>query len=287
MSLSLTKEVGTRLKKNHKTFARIAEMILLLPAILVVCILFVYPFIHSLINSFRRGDEWGITNYITVWQLYRGDLLYTIWVATVSLTILLILGIFIGGYLRLYKNSMIEFLFKVPLFVPYVVVAHAMRVFLAPNGTLNAVLSILGIIDIENSTSIVFSTKGIVTALVWKNISMVLLLMMGAFRGIDNSYIDAAKNIGAKNLKIIINILVPMAKNSIMVASILIFTSMMGSFSIPAMLASGNDSQMIMVDLYYQIVYQNNYGVANAIGVISYLVSMGAAIYYLKMVTKK
>jgi ABC-type sugar transport system permease subunit len=53
------------------------------------------------------------------------------------------------------------------------------------------------------------------------------------------------------------------------------------------MLGNTEGAQMAMVDLYYQIVYQNNYGVANAIGVISYLVSMGAAIYYLRTVTKK
>ena len=83
------------------------------------------------------------------------------------------------------------------------------------------------------------------------------------------------------------NVLLPMAKGAIVVASVLIFTSIIGNFSIPIMMGNTSGSQVLMVDLYYQIVYQNNYGVANAIGVVAYIISMGAAIYYLRMVTKE
>ena len=116
---------------------------------------------------------------------------------------------------------------------------------------------------------------------------MALLLMMGAFRSIDDNYIEAAYNVGAHRLHMIAKILVPMAKGAIAVAAVLIFTSIIANFSIPVMLGVGNGPRMVMVDLYYQIVYQHNYGAANAIGVISYLISLGAAIYYLKLVTQK
>lgn len=266
---------------------RIAGTALILPAILIVCVLFVYPFLLSLVSSFQTPDGWGLEHYRTVWDLYLGDLWYTVWISLGSLAVLLVFGTLLGGFLRLHSHPFIEFLFKVPLFIPFVVVGHAMRVFLAPNGTLNATLAIFGLIDLNDPPSLAYSSAGIIVALAWKNLSLALLLMMGAFRGIDNSYIEAAHNVGASKLKIITSILIPMAKSSIAVASILIFTSMMGSFSIPVMLGNSEGAQMAMVDLYYQIVYQNNYGAANAIGVISYLISMGAAIYYLKMVTKK
>jgi len=44
---------------------------------------------------------------------------------------------------------------------------------------------------------------------------------------------------------------------------------------------------MVMIDVYYRIVQHNDYGVANALGVVSYLTASGAAIYYLSTVTKK
>ena len=267
--------------------SRIAGMALFVPAILIVAVLFVYPFCLSLLRSFQTEQGWGLQNYLTVWDLYKGDMLYTLEISLASLIILLLFATILGGYLRLKQNNTLEFLFKIPLFIPFVVVGHAMRVFLAPHGTLNVLLAAIGLINLDNPPSIAFSGTGVVFALVWKNLSFALLMMMGAFRSVKDSYIDAAYNIGAKSLKTIFSILVPMSKGAISVAAVLIFTSMMGSFSIPVMLGTANGPQMAMVDLYYQIVYQNNYGVANAIGVISYLISMGAAIYYLKLVTKE
>src|SRR5690625_3990062 len=120
--------------------SRIAGTALVLPAILIVVVLFIYPFFFSILRSFQTDTGWGFGNYVTVWELYRGDVLYTIWIAFASLLVLLVFGVLLGGFLRLHFNNVIEFLFKIPLFVPFVVVGHAMRVFLAPNGTLNALL---------------------------------------------------------------------------------------------------------------------------------------------------
>jgi len=71
------------------------------------------------------------------------------------------------------------------------------------------------------------------------------------------------------------------------VAAVLIFTSMLGSFSIPLMIGSGRGAQMVMIDVYYRIVFHGDYGTANALGVISYLMASGAAVYYLKTIAKK
>jgi len=68
---------------------------------------------------------------------------------------------------------------------------------------------------------------------------------------------------------------------------VLIFTSMLASFSIPMMIGQGQGPQMVMIDVYYRIVQHADYGVANALGVVSYLTASGAAIYYLRSVTKK
>lgn len=271
----------------QSVISRVAGMALIVPAVLVVSILFVYSFFLSLVGSFQVDGGWGLGNYYTVWESYKGDFLYTVTISLTSLSVLLLLSIFLGGFLRLHANTFIEFFFKIPLFIPFVVVGHAMRVFLAPNGTLNAILATMGLVNPDNPPSLAFSGTGIVVALVWKNLSLALLLMMGAFRSIDSSYIEAAYNVGASPLNMIIKVLVPMTKGAIAVSAVLIFTSMMGSFSIPVMLGAGSGPQMAMVDLYYQIVYQHNYGVANAIGVISYVIAMGTAIYYLKLVTKQ
>ncbi|NEW04861.1 sugar ABC transporter permease [Paenibacillus sp. SYP-B3998] len=258
------------------------------PAIAVVALLFVYPFILSFISSLRSQDEvWTFGNYTEAFSLYGGDLLFTLWVCLVSLALLILLTAMIGGFLRLTAHPVLEFIFKIPLFVPFVVVGHAMRVFLAPHGTLNSAIAVTGWFNPDSLPSFAFTTFGLIAALVWKNLGLALLLVLGGFRSVNENMLEAARGMGAGKFKLIWHFLVPMNKGSIGVMAILTFTSMLGCFSIPAMLGNPGGRQMLMMDLYHQTVFQHNYGLANAIGVITYMASLGAAIYYLKGLSKK
>jgi hypothetical protein len=75
-------------------------------------------------------------------------------------------------------SAPIEFLLKVPLFVPFVVVGHAMRVFLAPHGTLNGLLLPLGILDPNRPPSLAGSWLGLSLALAWKHLALAALLFL-------------------------------------------------------------------------------------------------------------
>ncbi|WP_189019544.1 ABC transporter permease [Paenibacillus marchantiophytorum] len=258
------------------------------PAIAVVALLFMYPFVLSFLSSLRSQEQvWTLANYVEAFSLYGGDLLFTLWVCAVSLVLLIGCTAMIGGFLRLGAYPVLEFIFKIPLFVPFVVVGHAMRVFLAPHGTLNSAIAITGWFNPDMLPSFAFSTLGLVAALVWKNLGLALLLVLGGFRSVNEGMLEAARGMGAGKLRLIWHFLVPMNKSSIGVMAVLTFTSMLGCFSIPAMLGNAGGHQMLMMDLYHQSVYQHNYGLANAIGVITYVASMGAAIYYLKGLSKK
>ena len=112
--------------------------------------LFFLPFLSSAHLSLIREDQWSLRNYYLVWRLYKFDVLYTLWIAFISLVAVLGIAVFLCGYLRLHSNRTVEFLFKIPLFIPFVVVGHAMRVLLAPRGTLNAVLSQVGLINMSD-----------------------------------------------------------------------------------------------------------------------------------------
>jgi putative spermidine/putrescine transport system permease protein len=53
------------------------------------------------------------------------------------------------------------------------------------------------------------------------------------------------------------------------------------------MIGSGEPPQMVMIDVFYRINYQGDYGTANALGVVSYLMAMGVAGYYLRTISQK
>lgn len=117
--------------------------------------------------------------------------------------------------------------------------------------------------------------------------ALAILLTLGAFESVGDTFLEAARNFGAGWFRQVKDVLLPMSVTSIAVAAVLIFTSMLASFSIPMMIGGGEGPQMVMIDVYYRIKQQNDLGVANALGVVSYLCASGAAIYYLRSVTKK
>jgi ABC-type Fe3+ transport system permease subunit len=266
---------------------RIACLIIALPPLAIVVWLFFLPFLSSAHLSFLRDDQWSLRNYYLVWRLYKFDILYTLWIAFVSLAAVLAIAIFLCGYLRIHTNRPVEFLFKIPLFIPFVVVGHAMRVLLAPKGTLNAVLSQVGLINMADPPSIAFGWIGIAVSLIWKNLALAVLLVLGAYRSVDETFLEAARNFGASSFRQIKDILLPMSRASLAVASAFMFTSMLASFSVPLMIGSGEPPQMVMIDVFYRINYQQDYGTANALGVVSYLMAMAVAGYYLRTIARK
>jgi putative spermidine/putrescine transport system permease protein len=266
---------------------RLACLVIALPPLAIVVWLFFIPFLSSAYLSLLREDQWSLRNYYLVWRLYRYDILYTLWIAFFSLVSVLVIAIFLCGYLRIHTNRPVEFLFKIPLFIPFVVVGHAMRVLLAPKGTLNAALSQIGFVSMNDPPSIAFGWIGISVCLIWKNLALAVLLVLGSYRSVDETYLEAARNYGASTFQQIKDILLPMSKASLAVAGAFMFTSMLASFSVPLMIGSGEPPQMVMIDVFYRINYQMDYGTANALGVVSYLLAMGVAGYYLRTITQK
>jgi len=82
------------------------------------------------------------------------------------------------------------------------------------------------------------------------------------------------------------DILVPMAAPALAVSAVLIFSSMLASFSIPLMLGRGSGAQMLMIDVYYRFGQHGDFETASALGVVSYLLAMGAALVYVRRLTR-
>ncbi len=260
--------------------------VIVLPAVILVLIVYVYPFIQSFISSFKVDGAFSLDNYRYLVDVYLIDIVYTIVISVVSLLCVLIIAILVGGYLTINVNRVIEFLFKMPLFIPFVVVGHAIRTFLAPKGILNALLSVIGLVNIESPPDFVYGFTGTVIALTWKQMAFALLLIMGAFKSVDNSYLEAARNFGASGFKQIKDILLPLSWGSIGVSAVLIYTSFLQNFSVVMMMGKGDGPQHLMIDIYHRITYLNDLGVSNALGVVSYILAIGAAIIYLRKVMK-
>src|SRR4030095_1837028 len=123
-----------------------------------------------------------------------------------------IVAIAIAGYLTLGENpravSVLRWLYRWPLFIPFVVTGQVMRASLAKTGMLNHVLIGSGIIEPLSAQS-VLDWRGIVIAFVWKQAPFVTLLLAGAMASIDTQHIEAARNLGAKRLRVLFDVILP------------------------------------------------------------------------------
>jgi ABC-type Fe3+ transport system permease subunit len=239
------------------------------PPLVVLGLVFLWPLAASIGASFTRGGVLTLANYETVWRLYARDVAYTLGVALAGTVLTFAVAMPVCGWLRVRAFGPVEFLLKVPLFVPFVVVGHALRVFLAPW-----------------APGLAGSWTGIAVALAWKHVGLAALLLLGAFRAVDESYLEAARNFGAGTSRLTRDVLVPMAGPSLAVSAVLIFSSMLASFSIPLMMGRGSGSQMLMIDVYYRFGQHGDFETAAALGVVGYLLAMGAALVYLRRVMR-
>jgi ABC-type spermidine/putrescine transport system permease subunit I len=264
---------------------RNVSVFLVVPALAVVAALFVWPLFYSLIGAFQARDgAWTLANFGRAWELYRLDTLFTVVMVLLSCALIALLSVAIGGYLTLGESplakAILSFLYRWPLFIPFIVAAQCMRTFLGRNGMMNMSLVYFGIIDLEQAQSFL-DWRGIVIAFVWKQTPFVALMVTGAMGGLDRSTIEAARNLGASRFRILAEIVVPQVSRTLAVGLVLSFVTMMSVLSVPLML-SGQSPSMLTVNMAWRINSVGDYGTANALGFVAYAMSGFAAWFYLR-----
>ena len=264
---------------------RLLGLFLVAPALAGVFALFVYPLIFSVISAFTTKDgQATLANFARAFELYSLDIGFTLVIVSVSTLACGALAIAIGGYLILGENpravAILKWLYRWPLFIPFVVAAQCMRTFLAKNGLMNNTIVSLGLLEPIQTTSLL-DWRGVVITFVWKQTPFVALLVAGAMASLDRSTIEAARNLGAGRIRILIEIIVPQIMPTLVVGMILSFVTMMSVLSVPIMI-TGESPTMMTVDMAFRINAYGDYGTANALGVLSYLMTGAVAWFYLR-----
>lgn len=267
------------------------SLAMIAPALVIVLGLFMFPLVLSIQQAFIEPDGAGIgmANFVKAFALYGKDVLFTIVIVVVATVLTALVSISIGGFLILssgkYTVATLRWLFRLPLFVPFVVVAQMMRTFLAKFGLFNGLLMEIGLLTADTATGWL-DWRGIIFAFVWKQSAFATLVIGGAMASLDRSTIEAARDLGASRLRILIEIVIPQVKTTIAVTMVLSFVMMLSVLSVPIMLGTESPT-MITVDMAWRVNSYRDYGVANALGVISLLMASSVAWIYLRHAAKE
>jgi len=265
-------------------------LLLVSPALAIIVLLFLVPLGGAVTGAFQDpGGGFSFGNFVKTYQLYSTDIVFTIVIVALSALLTAAFSVAIAGYLTLGASpvavSILRWLYRWPLFIPFIVVGQILRTFLAKNGLMNNIFVASGLITPLHTIGFL-DWRGIVIAFVWKQTPFVTLLLAGAMASIDRGTIEAARNLGASRLRILLEIVLPQAAPTLMVGLTLSVVTMMSVLSVPLMIASQSPT-VITVDMAFRINAYGDYGVANALGLVSLLLTGAVAWIYLRQTMRE
>jgi len=172
--------------------------------------------------------------------------------ATLTTAILLAVAVPLAALLVLGRArwlAALEALSTLPLVLPPTVLGFFLLVLLGPRTVFGrGITSLLG-------HPLAFSFSGLVVGSVIYSLPFAVQPLVAGFGSVDSGLVDAARLLGAGPLRLILRLLVPLARRSLITAAVLTFLHTMGEFGVVLML--GGDipgaTRTLSIVLYNQV----------------------------------
>ena len=274
---------------------------LVLPALVTILLVALFPLVWTFWESLHLHDlrmPWlgrpfvGLSNYLDAVRdpRFRGALLHTLFFAVTSVTLELVIGLWLALALnRAFRGrGLVRAAVLVPWAIPTVVSALLWRfMFEGQTGIVNAVLTDLGVI---REPIVWFIQPGtawvpVIFADVWKTTPFVALLLLAGLQNIDASLYEAARIDGASAWRQFRHVTLPLLKPAILVALIFRTLDAFRVFDlIYALTGGGPGTSTEPIALYtFNALLQNlQFGYGSALSVIVFLVTFGLALVYIR-----
>ena len=230
-----------------------APYYLLLPFILLMS-LFLMGLCTGITQSFGVVPVFGLTKptvryYIEI--LTHKDLVasivYSLKIAMVSSIFAVILGSIICLFL-VYRErnnkdemSITERILKLPVITPHVVTAVFVINLFSNNGQLARLFFHLGMIQNQNQFPTLIHDRqgiGIVLAYVWKEAPFIVFFVLSLMKNINGKLGEVARNLGASEIQTMWRVTLPLCKESILSAWMIIFVFAFGGYELPFLLGA-------------------------------------------------
>ncbi len=211
------------------------------------------------IDSFtgKLVHVWTWANFDTVFtdSTYRQIAFRTIWMAAaVTVTDALIAFPFAYFMARIAGPRLRRVLFVLvllPLFSSYLARIYAWRLILNSDGALNWSLAKVGLP--EQSWAFTNTAMWIVFSYIW--LPFMIIPVYAALERIPDSFLEASRDLGARNLTTFRRVVLPLALPGIVAGSIFTFSLTLGDYITPSLV--GN------VDFIGNVIYRNVLGLTN------------------------
>jgi putative spermidine/putrescine transport system permease protein len=277
---------------RHALRRRATPYLLLAPALLVLGVFFFYPLWRLLLTTFYVQAGLGgplrgptLANYTRFLSdpFYRFVLGRTLRVAGLVTLIALLLGYPVALDLsrRPRRAALLTVLVVLPLAISLVVRGIGWIILTAPRGTLALAAQFLHLRP--EPFGILYSETAIVIGLTNVLLPFMVLSLHGALATIDPMLARAAADLGARPLRTLVTVILPLSLPGVVAGSLIVFTLAASFFVIPAML--GGDRVRVLSGITYdQGIVLLDLPFAGATAVILFAVVITTVILYQRVV---
>ena len=200
--------------------------------------------------------------------LYAQVFLQTVWICLLTALITLVVAYPLAFALVRTRNVALKSFLLItavtPLFLGEVVRTYSWIIVLGNTGFINSVLKGLGIID--RPIQMMFTTFGVVTALVHVTLPVMVIMLSAALSHIDRDYEKAATSLGAGPVKAFLTVTLPLSMPGVVAGVSTAFAWTFSAFATPQMIGGGKVS--MISTLVYQLGFASfNFPFAAALSV--------------------
>lgn len=275
------------MKKNNSVF----KFVFLAPVIIYSLILILLPLVYIFFLSFCQNDSYGgiiyhftLSNYLNIFDVtYLRILLKSCVIALITTFICICISYPFALILR-EKSEKIRNLMTKLVMIPFLtnslIRTYGWITLLRKNGVINS--GLLGLNIIDKPLSLMYNNLGIIIGMSYTLLPFMILPVCSAVFKIDNSLIEAARDLGAKPIKVFRYIIVPETISGIFNGSLMVFIPAIGYFFISDILGGGK--VMIIGNLIKnQFLTARNWPFGSAVSIFLILVTFILVRIYQKL----
>lgn len=246
-------------------------VLLLGPAVLLVLVLFIYPFIYGIQLSLETESGGMFANYRNFFEdaRERATIRTTFGLAMPATLINLAVAIPLAYRMRrkVRGQRFITGLFVIPMTLGTVLIAQGMLGFFGPRGWFNKTLELLRITD--DPIRLVHNREGVIISLTIAEFPVVFLILLGFVSGIDPNLERAAQMLGANGWQRFRRIMLPLMIPGIATAFALSFVATFAVFPSAVMVGQPAGETRVIALAAWQAAYERfDFGAASAIAII-------------------
>jgi spermidine/putrescine transport system permease protein len=211
-------------------------IVLFLIPLLIVCA-------YSLLSRGPYGGvmgPWTLESYRRVLDSLYADILWrSVWLASVSTAICLVLGFPLALFIARAgsRKTMLLNLVMLPFWTSFLIRTYAWMFLLRDTGLVDSALQSLHLI--REPLPLLFNTGAVILGLVYGYLPFMILPLYASLEKLDPVLLDAAGDLGATPWTALWRVVVPLTREGMYAGSLLVFIPCLGAYLTPDLMGGG------------------------------------------------